>query len=321
MRHLLKIVRVRHLRPQAVVSDLAARMCWVVVRFICCACVPYVFAFRLNWQFSPTASSEMLVRVALAAAVCVLGAHATEFVTRQGSVLYLNGKPFRWGGANAYWLGLDENVGGIAYPTKFRVTDALETAAAIGNTVIRAHTLGISTGNPLSFEPSLGVFNGSALDSADWAIAEATRLGLHLLIPLTDNYKYYHGGKHNFCDWLGVDEAAFYTDAAVISAFEAYIAARLKHVNVYTGRATIDEPAIVAWETGNELQAPANWTSRIASFIKSVGALPPGVAAGFFKAIHLLCSKYNSIVAVCFVFGGHCELFFERTHNRLLPPC
>lgn len=101
----------------------------------------------------------------------------------------------------------------------------------------------------------------------------ATQLGLHLIIPLTDNYHYYHGGKHNFCDWLGVPESDFFTNASVIAAFKAYIAARVQHVNPYTGRAAWEEPAILAWETGNEFSgAPAEWTEDIGAFIKSMDA-------------------------------------------------
>ena len=175
-------------------------------------------------------------------------------------------------GANIYWLGLDENEGGVHYPTHFRVSDGLETAAAMGWRVVRAHTLGISTGNALSFEPRLGVFNGSALDAADWAVAEAQRLGIKLFIPLTDNWRYYHGGKHDFTDWVGnPDETQFFSDAAAIAAFKTYIANRLNHVNAYTGRRTGDEPAIFCWETGNEFAAaPANWTQDIAAHIKAL---------------------------------------------------
>ena len=119
------------------------------------------------------------------------------FVTREGGNLELEGKPFRFGGANIYWLGLDENgPPGVAYPTPFRQADALGAAAQMGMQVVRSHSLGVSTGNRLSYEPTLGVFNESALEAADNAIAVAGKLGLKLVIPLTDNYHYYHGGKH-----------------------------------------------------------------------------------------------------------------------------
>ena len=42
-----------------------------------------------------------------------------------------------------------------------------------------------STGNPLSFEPALGVFNDSALDAADYAIHVAESVGIKLIVPLT----------------------------------------------------------------------------------------------------------------------------------------
>ena len=107
------------------------------------------------------------------------------------------GQPARFAGANAYWLGLDENVlingSKVNYPTHFRVDDAFETAAGMGALVIRAHTVGVSTGNPLSFEPQLGVFaegDGKASDHIDYAVYRAGLSGIRLIVPLTDNYAY-----------------------------------------------------------------------------------------------------------------------------------
>jgi hypothetical protein len=195
-----------------------------------------------------------------------------SFVTRSGSTLQLDDKVFRSIGTNLYWLGLDENVGGVNYPTQFRITDGLETAAGLGFRIVRGHTLGVSTGNPLSFEPSFGVFNDSALLAADWAIAEATRLGLKLQIPLTDNWRYYHGGKHDFTTWVGEpDETKFFTNTAAIAAFYDYVQHRLLHVNPFTGLQAINETAIFCWESGNEFsKAPAAWTQALAEFIKKI---------------------------------------------------
>ena len=220
----------------------------------------------------PRASSTTVFTLVCALALASSSSAASGFVTRVGSILQLDGALFRSVGANAYWLGLDENEGGVAYPTKFRISDGLATAAAMGWTVVRGHTLGISTGNPLSFEPSLNVFNDSALDAADWAISDAERLGLKLVIPLTDHWRYYHGGKHDFTDWVGEpDEAKFFTNPAAIAAFYAYISHRLNHTNPYTGRRASDEPSIMCWETGNEFAgAPASWTAAVATYIKSL---------------------------------------------------
>ena len=195
------------------------------------------------------------------------------FLTRRGTSLVANGAHVRFAGVNTYWLGLDENTGSVAPPTQFRVTDALTTIAGLlPGALVRAHTVGISTGNPLSFEPSLNAFNASALDAADWAIAEAERLGLRIIAPLTDNWRYYHGGKHDFTTWCGeTNEELFFTLPCAVAAFKAYIAARLSHVNPYTGRTAAAEPAIAAWETGNEISgAPAAWTEDIAKYLKQL---------------------------------------------------
>lgn len=53
------------------------------------------------------------------------GLAESERVSREGTQLQYKGETFRRGGANAYWLGLDENEGGVEYPTKFRIDDAL----------------------------------------------------------------------------------------------------------------------------------------------------------------------------------------------------
>lgn len=194
-------------------------------------------------------------------------------VKRNGSTLLLGGTPFRFGGPNIYWLGLDENVppGTIAYPTHFRIDDALNTSIGMGARVIRSHTLGISCGNALSFEPTLDVFNDKALLAADYAVYRAEQLGLKLIVPLTDNYHYFHGGKHCFTDWLGVPEEQFYTNVSVIGAFQRYVRRLLQHVNPFTKRRYCDSDAILAWETGNELLPTlgSNWTAKMAAFIKS----------------------------------------------------
>lgn len=209
-----------------------------------------------------------------------------SFVKRSGTHLILRGRPFRFGGANIYWLGLDENVGGVHYPTYFRIKDALQTASDMGVTVVRSQTLGVSTGNSLSLEPSLGKFNDTAFDTIDYAIYQARKLGIRLLIPLTDNYHYYHGGKHNFTDWLGLPESQFYTNPKAIKAFKVYIKHVLNHVNPYTGVALKNDPAVLAWELGNELNGmPKSWINTISAYIHQL-APRQLVAAGQQKGIN-----------------------------------
>ncbi|TFY71901.1 hypothetical protein EVG20_g1114 [Dentipellis fragilis] len=213
-----------------------------------------------------------------------------SFVTRQGTKLKLLGKDFRVVGANIYWLGLDENViPNPSYPSKARVLEAFADVSVMHGTTVRGHTLGISVGNPLSVEPSLDVFNNEAYEAIDFAILAARIYGIKLLIPLVDNYNYYHGGKYQFISWNGHPfngtganieppdvGAFFYNDTQVVSSFKRYVTNHLTHVNRYTGIALKDDPIILGWESGNELAAvrfgdgpaPASWTKEIGQLVK-----------------------------------------------------
>jgi mannan endo-1,4-beta-mannosidase len=221
-------------------------------------------------------------------------------VIRKGSSLFLAGKPWKAVGANVYWLGLDENVLPAAgepyyaplkasYPTKGRITEIMAIVKALGGTMIRAHTLGVSTGNPLSVMPSLGVVNQKAFESIDWAVYQARQYGLRLMVPLTDNYDYYHGGKYDFLRWNGwnLTQSAdannpliqqFYTNATVVDSFKEYVHTLLTHVNRYTGLSYADDPTIFAYETGNELSGPVwgdmdvpvTWLGEISGYVKEL---------------------------------------------------
>ena len=56
----------------------------------------------------------------------------------------------------------------------------------------------------------------------------------------------------------------------MISDFELYISTLLNHVNTYTGIAYKNDPTIMAWETGNELDPPTRWTQTISTYVKSI---------------------------------------------------
>lgn len=194
-----------------------------------------------------------------------------DFVRRVDSSLVLDGSTFRFSGANLYWLGLLQTGEKVSYPSYFEVEDALATARAMGATVIRSHTLGISAGCHLCLEPERGTFNQVALQHIDFAIQAAEAYHLKLIIPLVDNWRYYHGGKHTFTDWLGLpNEDMFYYDSTAIADFQRYVSTLLNHVNIYTGIAYKNDPSILAWELGNELRAPLDWERTMADYIRGI---------------------------------------------------
>eukprot|EP00045_Choanoeca_perplexa_P010039 m.100438 g.100438 ORF g.100438 m.100438 type:complete len:495 (+) comp15125_c0_seq2:56-1540(+) len=226
--------------------------------------------------------------------------NVTGFVQRNGSVLMLNGQVWRFSGCNAYWLGLDENCqpgnqpdtgGCMAYPSKYRIEDTFDTLHGLGFNAIRSHSLGDSSGTlsaGLALRPNNQTYNYEAFDTIDYAIYQAHTHGIRLVIPFTDNWFFYEGGYHNFAQFHGFncsyraltsvvpDESnpcyQFFVNPVVINDFKDYIRVLLTHVNPYTGLSLKDEPAVLAWETGNELhiEGPvfSNWTEHIASYVK-----------------------------------------------------
>lgn len=213
---------------------------------------------------------------------------ASRWVTRSGSGLQLDGKRWRFAGVNMYWLGLDDNVtrsGRATYPSRLSVDNGFAAATALGSRLVRSTTLGVSVGSPGTLEPTLGHFDDKAFAAIDYAVAAARRHGVRLMIPLTDEGHYFHGGKHTFTNWLGhadiggatgsdagqrAQEAFFYTDPRVIAAFHAYVTHLLDHVNPLTGLRLGADPTVAIWETGNELfDAPTSWTQQTARFIKT----------------------------------------------------
>ncbi|KAK0747778.1 glycoside hydrolase superfamily [Apiosordaria backusii] len=224
-------------------------------------------------------------------------------VVRNGSVLMLDNKPWKAVGANVYWLGLDENVTPppgspyyaplhASYPSPGRITQIMSIINAMGGTMIRSHTLGVSVGNPLSLWPSPNQTNPEAFTPIDWAVYQARVYGLRLMVPLVDNFDYYHGGKYTFLRWAGFNLSRsgdernpqvqeFYNNPKVVDLFKRYIESLLTHRNPYTNLTYAEDPTIFAIETGNELcgpvwgdmDVPTEWVRDIGRFVKG---LAPG---------------------------------------------
>ncbi len=260
-----------------------------------------IAAASANWALAASVPPERAAGLAAPQQIRLVAATSRSipasagFVTRSGSRLMLNGNIFRFAGTNEYYLGLDDNVrdaaGNPTRPPTARIDDALQSAVRTGATVVRSHTLGISVGCTACFEPRPGVFNTPALASADYAIYRAGQLRLKLMIPLTDQWRWYHGGESTFTGWAGypndpnpsvnaaasaaqrASESHFYTDPAVITAFRLYVSRLLNHVNPYNGLRYKDDPTVMAWETGNELwTATPAWTQDFAAYLKhSIG--------------------------------------------------
>jgi hypothetical protein len=197
------------------------------------------------------------------------------FLLRASSALWEGSTRFRFFGANAYWLALNDNLrdgsGNPTYPSAATVDATFQALSNMGARIARVHTLGISVGKPMTMMPTLGVWDPVAVDKADYVIKSAKAAGIRLMIPLVDRWNFYHGGGVTWAGFRGgSDMAYFYTNSQVRTDFKAYIYTLLNHVNPYTGLAWKNDPTIAIWETGNEIyDAPLAWTSDIAAYLKT----------------------------------------------------
>ncbi|KAM0788655.1 hypothetical protein ACM66B_002757 [Microbotryomycetes sp. NB124-2] len=216
----------------------------------------------------------------------VSGPTPTSWVKRNGTRLELDGDKFTAVGPNVYWLALDENVvPNPSIPSNGRVLEAMSIAQAMGATAIRSHTLGANVGTGLSIENALGQFSSRAAEAVDYAIYAAKMYNLRLIIPLTDQYDYFHGGIPTFLRWRGLpadspdDYGPFYDlGSDVYKDFVEFVTTLITRPSNLTGLTMAEEPTIMAFETGNELGGwsgkqhppPVEWTRSIADLLKTL---------------------------------------------------
>lgn len=203
----------------------------------------------------------------------------SSFVKTRGKQFVLNGRPMYVNGANFYWL-----MTAAANPyTRSQVTQVLEEAASVGLTVGRAWAFNDGIGYE-TLQSSPGVFNEYVFRGLDFAVAEAKRFGIRLILSLVNGNPTW-GGKQQYVDWAqeyaGIylpDEDSFFTDPTIMSWYKNFVKTLLTRVNTVTGVAYKDEPAIFAWElineprcvsdpSGDSLQA---WIVQMAAFVKSL---------------------------------------------------
>lgn len=184
-------------------------------------------------------------------------AGSNSFVQRAGSKLMLDGTQFRYSGPNIEWLGL-EGYGphdpiGTRYPSKFEIEDAFATAAEMGARVVRSQTMGDTVGCPLCVEPELGKFNGAGFQASDYALATARKHGMKVIVTLIgDCATCTLGGIGQYIAWeKKQNPQEFFTDPALIAAYEKHVDAVLNHMNPLTGIRYKDDPTILAWENCN----------------------------------------------------------------------
>ncbi len=203
-----------------------------------------------------------------------------QFVRRQGASLSCNGLPYRFHGNNIYF-----NQAAIAYGNTAAYEEVLDKMLSLGLTVVRgnAHNDHDPAQDPAAIQRKPGDYNEANLVALDQSIALAKVRNIRLILKFT-NYWEAYGGVPRYVEWYlnrkpTQDETSlFYTESQIKTWFRDYIRTIVDRINTVTGITYRNEPAILAWELGNELRNPGDadtlvtWTAEMAAYIKQLDA-------------------------------------------------
>jgi mannan endo-1,4-beta-mannosidase len=201
------------------------------------------------------------------------------FVTAGGDKLYEGEKEFRFlsfNVPNLHYVEDDMRFGEampFRWPDEFEIDDALESVRQLGGLVVRTYTLSVrKAGDPAGMPRHVlgpGQFSEEGFRAMDAVLDLAHRNGVRLIIPLVDNWSWW-GGVAEYAAFRGKPREAFWSDPQLVADFKETVRFLLTRVNTRTGVPYRDDPTILAWETGNELQCPHKWTRQIAAYIKEL---------------------------------------------------
>ncbi|MBN1696735.1 MAG: cellulase family glycosylhydrolase [Spirochaetales bacterium] len=202
-----------------------------------------------------------------------------NFITRSGTRLYDGDREFRFVSVNIpnYFI-LEDRAATVGNKwhrvTEFEQRDACRTVKRLGGQVFRTYTFSVQGG--VNVENNLAhitgqngnlSYNEELFRDVDRGIAIAAEEGLRMYIPIIDNWEWF-GGCGEFAAVAGGGD--FWTSQTVKNKFKDFLTWLLDRTNTVNGRKYKDEPAIMAWELGNEIdKANDTWITEMAAHIKS----------------------------------------------------
>jgi len=200
-----------------------------------------------------------------------------DFIYTSGTNLMLHGKPFRYVGANTYYL----MVYSATPDLKRYVNEIFDDAEKIGIKVIRTWAFNDGQRQWNALQKSPGVYSEVTFTGLDYVVAKAKEKNIYLIFTLVNNFSDY-GGARQYVDWSPTaklkDHREFFTDPTAREYYKNHVKAVLTRKNTLTGTVYSDEPAIMAWQLINEptiANDPSGdilhgWIKDMSEYIKSI---------------------------------------------------
>ncbi|WP_022767569.1 carbohydrate binding domain-containing protein [Butyrivibrio sp. NC2007] len=182
--------------------------------------------------------------------------------------------------------------------TPWEHANAMKTFRAMGGNVTRTYTIPVFNGQNSATAYVTGVdnegnltFNEDALNMLDDVLAKANQYGIRVIVPFVDHWHWIGGmdgyvwlagesdgkapSQSGFQDWAW----RFYSSEKCMDLFKQMITHLLNRTNSVTGVMYKDDPAILCWETGNEIgnrsqverdEELSAWTNEVVAHVKSI---------------------------------------------------
>lgn len=250
----------------------------------------------------PNRRSVLAAAAGLSLASPTAAASPPGFVTRDGMGLRIDGRPYRFVGANAWylaWLGADADFGDRA-----RLERELDVLAGDGVTNLRiaasAELSPLKNSVRPAFRDRGPDYNETLLVGLDRALAGIGRRDMKAVLYLT-NFWEWSGGMMTYLSWvnggryLDMNDPAhpwpafpdfvadYYGAAEAVGLYHDYVRAVVSRANTVTGVRYVDDPTIMAWQLANEPRAAGSdaraatslpafygWINGTARLIKSL---------------------------------------------------
>jgi mannan endo-1,4-beta-mannosidase len=195
----------------------------------------------------------------------------SDFVATDGTRFTLNGKTYRYVGANI-WYGAYLGAP-AAFGDRDRLVKELDDLKALG--VVNLRVLASSELSPLknSLDPAFtskpGDYNPDLLAGLDFLLAEMHKRDMKAVLYLT-NFWEWSGGMVAYQSWINGGNfinngdpahpwpeyadfsAQFYSTQAAKDLYWTYVKMLIGRKNAITGKPYADDPTIMAWQLCNE---------------------------------------------------------------------
>ncbi|AKC86242.1 glycoside hydrolase 5 family protein [Pseudoxanthomonas suwonensis] len=206
----------------------------------------------------------------LLAAFAASAAEQSGFVKVEGARFVLDGKPYRFAGANFWYgayLGAPDGIG-----DRERLRAELDQLKAAGIDNLRVLAMSEASGFKRGVSPAImsepGKYDEDLLQGLDYLLAEMARRDMKAVLYL-NNFWQWSGGMSQYVswatgepvfdpdttgDWNGFmqNSARFYAIAEAQAWYRDAIRTVVGRTNGITGVAYVDDPTVMSWQLANE---------------------------------------------------------------------